>query len=101
MILLVTQTERASQHRMYSIHLKCIQHLFSLPFLEILEESVLFDENKQVFVQDVGEDNWMMTITFLLLFFVSLFYGILVTVIKVSETDVAYTEICYSLTRWF
>jgi hypothetical protein len=86
---------------MYSIHLKCIQHLFSLPFLEILEESVLFDENKQVFVQDMGEDNWMMTITFLLLFFVSLFYGILVTVIKVSETDVAYTEICYSLTRWF
>nr|AAF72566.1 immunoglobulin D heavy chain constant region variant a [Gadus morhua] len=49
---------------------------------EILEESVLFDENKQVFVQDMGEDNWMMTITFLLLFFVSLFYGILVTVIK-------------------
>ena len=97
MILLVTQTERASQHRMYSIHLKCIQHLFSLPFLEILEESVLFDENKQVFVQDMGEDNWMMTITFLLLFFVSLFYGILVTVIKVSETDVAYTEICYCL----
>ncbi|CAL8273059.1 unnamed protein product [Lota lota] len=49
---------------------------------EILEENVLFDENKQVFVQDVGEDNWIMTITFLLLFFISLFYGILVTLIK-------------------
>ena len=70
------------------------KHLFSIPFLEILEESVLFDENKQVFVQDVGEDNWMMTITFLLLFFISLFYGILVTLLKVSETEVAYTEIC-------
>ncbi|CAL8272990.1 unnamed protein product [Lota lota] len=52
------------------------------PVFEILEENVLFDENKQVFVQDVGEDNWIMTITFLLLFFISLFYGILVTLIK-------------------
>ena len=37
----------------------------------------------------------MMTITFLLLFFISLFYGILVTLIKVSKTEVAYTDYYY------
>lgn len=62
-----------------------IQNVCSTPFLEILEESVFFDENKQDFVQEVGEENWLMTITFLLLFFVSLCYGILVTLIKVRQ----------------
>lgn len=62
---------------------------FPKPFLEILEESVFFDENKQLLIQDMGEENWLMTMTFLLLFFISLFYGILVTLIKVRETDFA------------
>ncbi|KAJ3583401.1 hypothetical protein NHX12_017465 [Muraenolepis orangiensis] len=52
---------------------------------EILEGIVFFDENKQVFVQDVREGNWLMTSTFLLLFFVSLFYGIVVTLIKTKR----------------
>ncbi|KAM4635453.1 uncharacterized protein ACJ7VT_008800 [Polymixia lowei] len=50
---------------------------------EILEEGVYFDENSHdPIIQDLGEDTWYMACTFLLLFFVALFYGILVTLIK-------------------
>ena len=71
-----------------------LKQLFSVPFLEILEESVLFDENKQVLVQDVADDSWTMTMTFLLLFLISLVYGVSVTLLKVSQTDVADIEMC-------
>ena len=77
---------RSSEHN--------LNQLFSVPFLEILEESVLFDENKQVLVQDVADDSWTMTMTFLLLFLISLVYGVSVTLLKVSQTDVADIEMC-------
>ncbi|XP_071761472.2 uncharacterized protein LOC139916479 [Centroberyx gerrardi] len=50
---------------------------------EIMEEGCFIDENNHdVINQDLGEGNWYMTFTFLLLFLVSILYSILMTLIK-------------------
>ncbi|XP_071369918.1 uncharacterized protein [Centroberyx affinis] len=49
----------------------------------IMEEGCFVDENNHDAINpDLGEGNWYMTFTFLLLFYVSLLYSILMTLIK-------------------
>ncbi|XP_056136556.1 uncharacterized protein LOC130113070 [Lampris incognitus] len=50
-----------------------------------LLDHVYVDQNQHdVVIQDVEEEDWYMAFTFLLLFFISLLYGVTVTLIKVS-----------------
>ncbi|XP_078141099.1 uncharacterized protein LOC139914275 [Centroberyx gerrardi] len=50
---------------------------------EIMEEGCFIDENNHDAInQDLGEGNWYMTFTFLLLFLVSILYSISMTLIK-------------------
>lgn len=54
---------------------------------------MFFDENKHdALIQDLGEENWYMAVTFIILFFISLFYGTSVMLIKVRKTEVLNNE---------